>query len=115
MLKKLSVFVVLFTLIVFSSCEKERGEAVACFDTGTAIFRAGNDVRLMNCSQNWDGSKWYIINGNNILDTLYIEPTDTLKHFVSSFVADTFDIHLVVWQRDSVSISSDFKQIIVLP
>jgi hypothetical protein len=111
------ILILFVALSIFSACEKERGEAIACMNTGTATYEAGKIIRFMNCSKNYDGTKWYVIRkDDDMKDTIYVEPTDTLKHLQFVFTPDTFEVVLDVWQADSISQSNtSSEQFIILP
>jgi|GEM_PF-3381331 len=111
------ILILLVTCSLFTACEKERGEAVACMNLGTAEYKAGKILRFMNCSKNYDLTKWYVIRKDeDMKDTIYVEPTDTLKHLQFVFTPDTFEVVLNVLQSDSSSQSNtSSEQFIILP
>lgn len=109
----LSILVVLTICTFFYSCEKEREDAMACIDTGTAVFEAGETIRFMNCSKNYDLTKWTV--SDEFGAVLFTEITDTLKHFVYSFNPGVFDVNLRVHYYDSTSVSVTTKRITVTP
>lgn len=108
----LSIFVLATLVFAFASCEKERGEAEACFDWGSAEFTAGKTIRFMNCSKNWDRSKWVV--ADSVMTPIFTEPTDTLKHFSYTFPAPgRYHVILYSIQGDTSSIADQTSEIIV--
>jgi hypothetical protein len=111
MSKLFSICVLMITILTFSSCEKKRGDAEACFDTGSATFTAGNSIRFMNCSKHYDATKWIVTDDMN--NIIFTEFTDTLKHFTYSFNPGNYNVILNIWQTDSVSFSTKTESISV--
>ncbi len=115
MSKVLSICFVIVGLLIFSSCEKERGAAEACFTTGNSELKSGSIIRFINCSKNFDAVQWYVTNGADITDTLYKDQVlipDTIKNLAFSFpVVGSFNVTLNVRQREDVSQSTITKNI----
>lgn len=112
MSKVLSFCLMLVTVVFFfSSCEKKRGDAMACIDTGTSDLRSGKEIRFMNCSKNYDYTKWIITDNANM--PIFTEITDTLKHLSYNFPAGNYNVTLNIWQQDSVSHSTVTQNIVV--
>ncbi len=110
MTRVLSICIVLIAAIVFfSSCERKRGDATACIDTGSSSLKAGTEIKFMNCSKNYDYTKWIVTDSAN--NVLFTEITDTLKHFRYTFPNPNhrYNVILNIWQLDSVSHSTTTK------
>lgn len=113
MTKVLSFCLVLSAIIFISSCERERGDATACIDTGTSAMKAGTEVKFMNCSKNYDYTKWTVTDNTNA--PIFTEVTDTLKHFGYTFPAGDYNVILNIWQIDSISHSTITKTFTINP
>ncbi len=109
------LFLLLMTGVALNlvSCEKERGSAEACFDYGTSSLKAGTPVHFMNCSRNYDYTKWAVLDQASNL--VFEAPTDTLEHLVYNFPAGTFNVRLRVVQGDSVSVAEKIETIVINP
>ena len=109
----LSLCVLAALVIAFASCEKKRGAAEACYDLGTAELKAGKTIRFMNCSKNYDYTKWVV--ADSALMPIFISPTDTQKHFDYSFPVGRFNVLLYVIQGDSTSIANKTQEFTFTP
>lgn len=109
MKKVLSLFVLATLVIAFASCEKKREAAEACFDYGNAELKAGKTIRFMNCSKNYDYTKWIV--ADSALMPIFIEPTDTLKHFNYTFPAGRYNVILHVTHGDSSSLAQQTTEL----
>ncbi len=113
MTKVLSICLMLTAVIFFFSCERKRGDATACIDTGTSALKAGIEIKFMNCSKNYDNTKWIVTDNMNV--PIYTEITDSLKHLAYTFPTGDFNVILNIWQNDSVSHSTITKTFTVNP
>lgn len=111
--KFLALLLVATVCIFLYSCEKERGAAVACMDTGSATFTPGKTIRFMNCSKNYDYTKWSV--SDDMGNIIFTESTDTLKHFAYNFNPGTFNVKLEVWTGNNTAVSDVTQQVTVTP
>src|SRR5690606_22302868 len=114
MKKVFSIFIFTTGFFGFTSCEKERGAAQACIDIGTSQLKTTDIVHFMNCSVNYDLTRWLVMD-SVMVDTLYQAPTDTLKHFKYSFTPGKYNVTLIVTKHDSSSIDTKNLPITIIP
>lgn len=114
MKKIFSVLLITLLLAGFTACEKEREPAQACIDIGTSQLKAEDIVHFMNCSVNYDLTRWLVLD-STLTDTLYKAPTDTLKHFSYSFPPGKYNVTLIVNTHDSSSTDSKNLPITIIP